>query len=149
MNWDVENREDCLRLWQVNSNVFLYILTAQGLFMIIHPSAFHCPNNRVNFFRTSQLSVQRVNSQASRAVTSQIALSSAHWLLWFIFISIQMVSVLSWIVNAVHVSRFTAHLDPSYTRHQWEFVAFSVYRSHGLPQDWGRGICRIYILCKA
>ena len=31
MSLDMEDNEDCLRLWQVNPNVFLYILTTQGL----------------------------------------------------------------------------------------------------------------------
>ena len=57
----------------------------KGLFMIIHPSAFHYLSHRVNPFRTAQLSVQRVNSQNSLVITRQPALTSAHWLWWLLF----------------------------------------------------------------
>lgn len=65
MSWDMADSEDCLRLLQVNPNVLPHLLTPQGLIHDHHPSASHCPNHRVNPFRTAKLSVQRVISQGS------------------------------------------------------------------------------------
>lgn len=45
-------------------------------------------------------------------ITSQTTLSSAHWLLWFLHVYIQIVSVLGWGVTAVHVDRLP-QMDPS------------------------------------
>ena len=56
--------KNCLRFLQVNPNVFPYILTPQGLFVVIHFSDSYCLSYRVNSFRIAQLSVQRVNGLA-------------------------------------------------------------------------------------
>lgn len=53
----------------------------KGLFMIIHPLAFHCPCHRVDHFRTNQLPIQMVNGQSLCVISSQTTLSSFHWLL--------------------------------------------------------------------
>ena len=62
--------------------------------MISHPLAPHCLSHKVNAFKTVQLPMQRVNDQGSRVIFSQTPLSGAHWLLWFVPFSIQVVSVL-------------------------------------------------------
>ena len=77
MSQGVEDSEECLRLLQVNPNVFLHIQTPQGLFMIIHPLSLHCLSHRVNLFRTAQLSVQSINGQGS----------PTHWRLQFVPLS--------------------------------------------------------------
>lgn len=70
--------------------------------MIIPTSISHCPSNRVNPYRTAQLSVQRVNTQGSLVTTSQTTQSLVHWLLQFNPVSIQIVSVSNGIVTIVH-----------------------------------------------
>ena len=47
--------------------------------------------------------MQKVNGQSLWVITSQATLNLAHWRLWFIPVSIQMVSVLAWMVTAVHL----------------------------------------------
>lgn len=65
LNWNVGDSKDGLRIVQGNPNVFLHILTPQGLFMITHTSASYGPCHRVNPFGTIQLLVQRANGQGS------------------------------------------------------------------------------------
>ena len=55
------------------------------------------------------------------SITKQTALSSAHCPLWFISVPIQMVSVLGWIMTAVHMG-WLSQLDPSvYQEQVWIF----------------------------
>lgn len=73
----------------------------KGSLVIIYPSNSHCLKLKVNSFRTAQLSCKELMARVYE--WSPATLNLAHCLIWFILVSIQIVSVLGWMVTAVHL----------------------------------------------
>ena len=88
---------------------------------------------------------KRLRVRGSWVIICQIILSSAHWLLWFVPTSIQMVSVLGWLLpQSMWVDGFLwIHLC---TRNQWKFSFFPLCRVKGPPQEGGWSIWKICVL---
>lgn len=127
----------CLSIYPHPTRAYLWSSTSQ---------ISYCLSHRVNSFRIAQLSVQRVNGWGTGQITCQ-TVSSAHWLLWFITISIQAVSVLAWVMTIVLVGRLP-----------WlSFCILGIYGNfphssaghRGHDRNRVGGICSICILYRA
>ena len=103
--------------------------------MIIHPSASHCLSHRVNPFGIANCQGKQPELMSDHQPN---ALTSAHWLLRFFHVSIQMVSVLGRIVTAVQVGGLSP-LDGSVYQASVRIFLFPSLQSAGSAVAIGVG----------
>lgn len=134
MSRDMEYSEICLRLLEEVQIFFQISCYHKGLLIIIHLSVSHCLSHRVTSFYTAQLSLHKTNGHSSHVRTNQTAIS-AHWLLWFVHVSIQIVSVEGWMAIAIQTDALP-QLEPSAYQNSAEFFLFLLYTLQGQTQGW-------------